>query len=146
MTTWLALLGCTADEETSYDQYNDADESVVISVGTAEFLPAVSVALHSSTGAVEVGLGSVDPGGGPVGTVHTVLVEVFDEYASSVSRASVRLDSGERGVDEYDLDADSAGEGIWVLELESVGESDESREDTLTFRLWSEVVEEDDGG
>ncbi len=142
----LLVVGCTADEEPTYDQYNDADESVTIEVGAEDLLPAVTVALHSSTGAVEVGSASVDPGGGPVGTEHTVLVEVFDEYASDVARASVRLDAGARGVDEYDLDADSAGEGIWVIELASVGEDGEVRTDTLTFRLWSEVVEDSDGG
>jgi len=115
-------------------------------VGASEELPAVSTPLTSSTGEVEIGAATVSPGGGPVGTVHDVLVEVFDEYASDIARASVRTDSGDRGEDEYDLDADSTGEGIWKIEIQSVGEEGEVREDALTFRLWKEVVEEDDGG
>ncbi len=115
-------------------------------MGAEEELPDVATALHSSTGEVEIGAATVSPGGGPIGTLHTVIVEVYDEYASDIARASLRTSSGERGDDEYDLDADSTGEGIWKIEIQSVGEGDEVREDTLTFRLWKEVVEEDDGG
>jgi hypothetical protein len=129
------LLGCDTAEEESYSQYNADDEQVTITIGGEE-LPAVSTLLHSTTGQLEIGTGSVDPGGGPVGTVHRVLVEIADEYASDVDRVTVRTSSGDRGDDEFELDNDSAGEGIWALEITSVGEDGESREDTLTFRLW----------
>jgi hypothetical protein len=111
---------------------------VTIEVGAAELADPVSVVLTSNTGAVELGTGSVDPGGGPVGTLHTITVQVGDEYASDIGRASVRLDSGDRGVDEFDMEADATGEGYWVVELTSVGSSDEVRTDSLTFRLWTE--------
>jgi len=141
-----ALLACEEDAEPTYEQYNADDESVAIEVGADEELADVATSLHSSTGEVEIGAATVGPGGGPIGTLHTVIVEVFDEYASDIARASVRTASGDRGEDEYDLDADSTGEGIWKIEIQSVGEEGEVREDTLTFRLWKEVVEEDDGG
>lgn len=104
----------------------------------------MSATLHSTTGEREVGTGSVDPGGGPIGTTHTVLVEVASDYVDLVGRVSVRTDSGGDKQDEYDLDADSTGEGIYKIEIVSVGESDTTRDDTLTFRLWSETT--DTGG
>lgn len=132
------VAGCTSDTEVSWTQYNASDNAVNIEVGAAEFTEPVSVVLTSNTGAVELGTGSVDPGGGPVGTLHTITVQVADEYASDIGRASVRLDSGDRGVDEFDLEADATGEGYWVVELTSVGNTDEVRTDSLTFRLWTE--------
>lgn len=133
-----ALSGCTSDTEVSWTQYNASDNAVTIEVGAPELADPVSVVLTSNTGAVELGTGSVDPGGGPVGTLHTITVQVADDYASDIGRASVRLDSGDRGVDEFDLEADATGEGYWVIELTSVGSADELRTDSLTFRLWTE--------
>ena len=91
----------------------------------------------SSTGQVEVGLARVDPGGGPIGTNHDFVVEVYDEYQDVVDRASVRLKSPGRGEDEYDLEQDSADEGVYLVTLESEGAEGEQREDLLTFRLWT---------
>lgn len=129
------LLGCNS-EETSWTQYNATDDAVHVQVGSADLLPAVTAPLHSNTGAVEIGTGSVDPGGGPIGTVHTVRVDISADYKDAVDRVSVRTSSGDRGEDEYDLAADSTGEGIWIYTLESVGDTGETREDTFTFRLW----------
>jgi hypothetical protein len=84
-----------------------------------------------------VGLARVDPGGGPIGTSHEIVIEVFDAYQDVVDRASVRTSSPGRGEDEYDLDQDSADEGVYLITLESEGDLDELREDTLTFRLWT---------
>lgn len=142
----LSLVACKDDKEATWTQYNATDESVEIHVGAADVEPAVSVTLHSNTGAVEIGTGSVDPGGGPIGTVHTVRVEVAEEYAADIDRASVRTNSGDRGEDEYDLTADSTGEGLWLFELESQGESGESRTDSFTFRLWTADDQGDTGG
>lgn len=140
----LSLLACNnKDEEVVYEQWNATDDTLDVAVGAALGDP-VSIDLHSSTGAVVVGTATVDPGSGPVGTEHTLTVIVADEYANIVDRASVRTASGDRGEDEYDLVADSAAEGYFVLELVSVGEEGEQRTDTLTFRLWD--IEGDDDG
>ena len=48
----------------------------------------------------------------------------------------MRTDSGDRGEDEYDLEADSADEGLFQIVLVSVGDEGESREDTFTIRVW----------
>ena len=92
------VLGCSS-VETSWTQYNAEDDAVTVQVGSADLLPAVSAALHSNTGAVEVGSGAVDPGGGPVGTIHTIRVEVLETYKDSVDRVSVRTSSPNRGED-----------------------------------------------
>jgi hypothetical protein len=135
-------VACETTEETSYDQYNAEDDTVTITIGGEELLAPVETVLHSSTGEIEVGVASVDPGGGPVGTKHAVIVEVYSDYANDIDRVSVRTDSGkDRGEDEFDLDADSASEGLWKIEIVSAGEDGESREDTLTFRLWQAAEE-----
>jgi hypothetical protein len=146
MLSLLLALACTEASETEWVAFNGAADSVVLEVGAPEELDPVSVALTSTTGAVEVGLGTVSPGGGPIGTVHTFTVQVYESYASSVGRVSVRTDSGDRGEDEYDLSRDSAGEGYWRFELESVGEADERRTDAVTFRLWETLDDTADGG
>lgn len=148
-TLLLALLGgnlfaCNKDEEVSYEQFNASDDTLDVEVGVAELLDAVSIDLHSTTGQVVIGTASVDPGGGPIGTEHTVSVEIADDYENKVDRCSVRTDSGDRGKDEFDMDPDSADEGFYSLSLVSVGESDEQRTDTLTIRVW-DIVEDEDG-
>ncbi len=138
---WLALVlvACDDTATTSWEQYNADGDSVTVAVGVAELSAAVSTTLHSSTGEVEIGTGSVDPGGGPVGTTHTVLVSVLDAYSPDVGRVSVRTSSTDYGEDEYDLAADSTGTGIFKLELVTHGDASKAREDTLTFRLWTAV-------
>lgn len=140
------LFGCTKDEDTTWTQYNAEDNTVSIDVGVAEVTDAETVTLTSNTGSVEIGQGTVDPAGGPIGTTHTITVEVYEDYASDIDRASVRLDSGDRGQDEYNLDEDATGEGYWVIQLESVGDEGETRTDTLTFRLWTEDAASGDSG
>lgn len=135
----LGLLGCEEETATSWEQYNADGDVVSVSVGSADVLEAVTTVLHSSSGELEIGTASVDPGGGPIGTEHTVLVTVTADYAADVGRVSVRTDSGDRGEDEFDLDADSTGTGIFKQSMISVGDEGESREDTLTFRLWTEA-------
>lgn len=140
----LGTAGCNNDNETTWTQYNASDNIVSIEVGAVDVMEAVTVTLTSNTGEVELGTGTVDPGGGPIGTEHKITVVVAEDYAPDIDRASVRLDAGERGEDEYDLDADATGEGYWVLSLVSVGDEGEARTDTLTFRLWT--ADEDTGG
>jgi hypothetical protein len=141
----LSLVACDEESETSWTQYNADGDQVEIEVGVPELQPEVSTILHSSTGQVEIGVASVDPGGGPVGSLHTVLVTVYADYSADVGRVSVRTDSGDREVDEFDLDVDSTGTGIFKAELRSVGAESETRTDTLTFRVWTESSEGDSG-
>jgi hypothetical protein len=111
----LALLfACVEDEEATYAQYNGDDESVSVEVG------------------VDTRYVVEDDG-----------TEVPSDYAGDVDRVTVRTASDGRGEDEYELDRDSAGEGYWVFELESQGEEDEVRTDTLTFFLYAEVDSEE---
>ncbi len=132
------LLGsaCNGSDEIEWIQFNAEDDTVTIQVGVDEVQDTVSTVLHSTSGQVEVGVASVDPGGGPIGTEHFVVVEVYDDYEDTVGRATVRTDSGDRGEDEYEMDPDSADEGIYTTTLISVGDDGEHRSDILTFRLW----------
>jgi hypothetical protein len=147
----LFLAACTQDDEVTYTQYNAEDNAVTIDVGAdtryvladdgvTEVPESVETPLTSNTGSVEIGVATVTPSAGPVGTTHTISVVVYDDYADDIDRVAVRTASGDRGEDEYDLDRDSTGEGYWVMELESEGEADEVRTDTLTFRLYQEVA------
>lgn len=140
---WLVLLlGCKKEAGPSYTQFNGTDDSLTIEVGVEDLLDPVQIELTSSTGEVVVGTTTVDPGGGPAGTEHAIVVIIDDLYEHIVDRVSVRLDSGDRGEDEFELQQDSADEGVWKLTLVSVADEGELRQDTLTVRCWDE--EEDD--
>jgi hypothetical protein len=141
-----AGIACKKDDEATYTQFNAEDETIEVDVGAAKKEPARTIVLHSSTGEVTVGSAEVDPGGGPIGTEHVIVVIVEDAYENVVDRVSVRTSSAERGEDEYDLDPDSADEGFYKMTLVSVGEPDEVRTDTFTIRLWDEDDDEDSGG
>ncbi|MCK6522909.1 hypothetical protein L6R49_15895 [Myxococcota bacterium] len=132
------------DESADYVQVNAADDTLTVDVGAAELLEARAVELRSNTGAVVIGTGEVSPGGGPIGTIHTVSVRIDEEYAELVDRATVRISSGDRGEDEYILTQDFADEGLYVYELKSVGAVGEEREDTFTLRLWDLTTDPED--
>ncbi len=133
-----ALVGmdCSEEDEPSWEQYNAEDDSVDIEVGLDEETEDVTTELHSNVVEQVIGSASVSPGGGPIGTTHFITVVVEDEWENHVGRVTVRTDSGERGEDEYELEADMSDEGAYGLEIVSVGEEGEQRTDTLTFRLW----------
>lgn len=133
------FLGCEEETDPTYELFNASDASVEIEVGAEALLPATSLTLMSNTESVEVGAATVDPGGGPIGTFHTVRVEVMDDYVSAVDKVQIQTSSPGRGEDTYSLTRDSTGQGIWVFELESVGAEGEARTDTFTFRLLTEV-------
>jgi hypothetical protein len=133
---WGAV-ACNKDEGIQYDQYNAGNDRLTIQVGIEDLLDPEEIPLMSSTGQVEVGLARVDPGGGPIGTNHEIVIEVYDAYQEVVDRASVRTQSNGRGEDEYDLEQDSADEGVYLVTLQTEGAADEIRDDTLTFRLWT---------
>ncbi len=65
-----SLFGCNNDDEVTYSQFNDSDDSLVVEVGVAEELDPVDTVLMNSTGQVEVGWAQVSPCGGPIGTEH----------------------------------------------------------------------------
>jgi hypothetical protein len=130
-------VACNQDEGIQYDQYNAGNDRLTIQVGIEDLLDPEEIPLMSSTGQVEVGLARVDPGGGPIGTNHEIVIEVYDAYQEVVDRASVRTQSRSRGEDEYDLEQDSADEGVYLVTLQTEGAADEIRDDTLTFRLWT---------
>ena len=149
----LALFACTEEEAPTYTQYNDDADSVIVDVGVetrmvtdddgSTVVETVSTPLTSSTGALEVGTATVSPSAGPIGTTHTLLVEVGADYSPDVDKVTVVTDSGDRGLDEYELEKDSAGDGVWFLEIESIGAEGEVREDTLTFVLYQEDATEE---
>jgi hypothetical protein len=141
------LLGydCQEEVEPTWVQFNGSDDTVVIEVGSDELLDPVSCDLTSSVTGLVVGSATVSPGGGPIGTEHSILVIVGDDWEHDVGRVSVRTDSGERGKDEYELEPDPADEGYYGLTIISVGEEGEQRSDSLTFRLWYDSEEESSG-
>ena len=134
------LAACAGEQEAEWQQWNASDDRITVDVGVDDVLDAAEVPLRSSTGEVDVGIARVDPAGGPIGTLHDIVIIVDDEYADVVDRASVRTDSGDRGQDEYDLERDSAEEGVYKLTIVSDGITGEVREDVFTFRLWDEVT------
>ncbi len=140
------LAGCKQDDELTYSQVNGTEDSLDIEVGIEELLDLAEVPLTSSTGQVDIGLAWVDPAGGPIGTEHEIVLEVYDDYEDLVDRASVRVDSGERGEDEFDLERDSADEGFYKIVLETNGSEGEIRTDSMTFRLWDSDEDSDDVG
>lgn len=135
------VLGCNQDDLT-YDQVNAADDVVEIEVG-AELLPAITFELRSSTGQVVIGEVTVDPGGGPADTEHEIYVDIDDDYVALVDHASVETSSDGRGSRDFDMDPDSAEEGLFKLVIVSVADEGEARTDSFTIQLW-EIIEDDD--
>jgi len=140
----LTLFACSEDVEVVYAQFNADTDVVTVQVGVEQTTEPVEIALHSTTGTVEIGTALIDPGGGPIGTEHVVIVEVSDDWENQVVRATVSADAGDRGEDEYTMEPDSADEGMYQLTLVSVGEEGEVRDDILTIRLWEEDLSEQD--
>ena len=132
---FLSLCGC---EETAEDpnQFNAQDESLEVIVGISDIQEDVSRTLYSTTGLVDIATASITPGGGPVGTIHQIQVQVFEEYMEEVQEVRIAIDSGERGAQEYTLVPDSAQPSLFVLELESMGGEEEERTDDFLFSLW----------
>lgn len=140
-----ALVGCSGGK-TTYDRFN-ADDFVTVQVtASADLGEPVSVDLVSTTGAVIIGTATVDPGSGPVGTDHTVTVDVLPDYAEDVAKVVIQTDAGARGVEDHDMIQDSAEHGRWWRVLTSMGETGEVRTDTLTFQLFSASADTDNGG
>lgn len=146
----LGLSACT-NNGSGWVDFNAPDQQFVVEVtaeGTAPG-PMISLDLESNVGGVPLGIATLDPGSGPVGTKHELHVDVFDDFQEQVGRASVEVDSeavsdldgdGEpdsRGVLEYELPRDSADSGVFELTLQSQGAVGEVREDLFTVHLWT---------
>jgi len=72
-----------------------------------------------------------------VGTEHLVVVSLEEDYAEDVRRVDLTVDSGDRGVSDFEFEQDSADRGKWVLSLTSYGVEGEERTDELTVTLFS---------
>jgi hypothetical protein len=145
----LVVLAACKGDEVDWIEFNAADETLVVEV-TAEPTVGepVTIDLMSNLGLTNVGTATIDPGSGPVGTLHVLSVEVFDAYEAIVGRVTVDVQSqavadldedGEkdsRGEGLYELERDSANPGGWALTLQSLGAEDETREDRFTIVLW----------
>ncbi len=139
----LCMVGCASDEEVTWVAFNGDADRVEVLVGAEASGEVASVALTSSTGAVEVGTGTADPSSVPVGGTVRLDVAVDSAWATTVGRVSVDVASGARGDRSFELVQDSAGAGMWTIALEAVGDVGETRTDTVTFRLWTK--DEGDG-
>lgn len=149
---FIGIAGCGGDEETEYQLFNCEDDFTLMYVGvpdvwTEEACDGVdSVQLRSSSCDIpanensnDVGEANITPCGAPIGTEHQIVVKVNSLYKDQVDRVSVRINSGDRGEDEYEMERDSANEGLYKLTLESVGSEGELRNDTIHFKLWEEI-------
>ena len=144
VAAWLiGLPSCLEKDATFWAPYNGEDDRVLVFV-RSDVQGAVDTDLRSSTGSVTVGTATVDPGAGPVGTEHFVTVEVDEAFVEDVGRVTLEIE-GDRGATEHELMQDSALAGTWVVQVTSVGEEQESREDSFRFVLWQESEKDDPG-
>ena len=139
----LAGADCIGNSDTGWTRFNGADQALTIPVGPDAPTEPASLTLTSTTGTVDVGTFTVTPGGGPVGTEHGVVVEVFDDYEETVGRVTL-VTTGDRGTQKHFLVRDSADIGLWQLDVTSLGDEGETREDTFTLNLWRAATEDEE--
>jgi hypothetical protein len=131
-----ALVACSDDDTIGLVRFNNAADAVAIGVTAGpELGDPVERVLASNTGATQVGLATVTPGSGPIGTEHRVFVEVANDFQDLVIRARL-VATGDRGEQRYRLLRDSADPALWLLDVVSYGDPGEERQDTFTFELW----------
>ncbi len=137
MSVVLAACAGDAATQTVWERFNDSADEVSVSVTLGDSAgPAVAADLHSTSGSRVVGQVLVDPGSGPVGTVHTVRVVIDDAYADRVGRVEIDADSGTRGTWTIPLDQDSAEAGLWTRPIASFGTDGEERDDVFVVKLY----------
>ena len=105
-------------------------------MGIPSLEPDQTRKLSSTTGLVEVADAIISPGGGPSGTIHQIQVRVLEEYMDKIQEVRININAGERGFSQYTLINDSAQSNLYVLDLESIAQEGEQREDIFTFSLW----------
>ena len=130
-------LGCGEESDSDLDQFNATTDAFNVSIAPDADLTPQEIELRSSTGQVIVGTALITPGGGPVGTEHQIVVEVADTWQGQVEEVIVSVDSGDRGIEEFTLKRDSADPGYHQIDIISVGEEGEVREDTFTVKLFA---------
>ena len=136
----ICLLGlaCGDEEDSNYTQFNALDDAISVEVGTTELGTEQIIELHSSTGQVVIGSATLSPGSGPVGTEHQLVVIVDNTWEAQVGQVRLEVDSGERGLEDFILNRDSADPGYHIIDIVSVGEENETRTDTFTIQLMSD--------
>ena len=137
-------LGCGEETEQEYSQFNATTDTLTIRISPDADDSPTEIELRSSTGQVVVGTAVLTPGGGPVGTEHQLVVEVADTWQGQVEEVVISLDSGARGVEEFTLRRDSADPGYHQIDIISVGDDDEIREDILTIQLFANDTQPND--
>ena len=149
---FISIAGCGDDGGAVYNLFNCEDDFTLIYVGIPEVwtgescdgvehidLKSSSCDLPEDPNGNPVGTADITPCGGPIGTEHQIVVRVNTLYKDKVDRVSVRLNSGDRGEDEYDMQPDSADEGLYKITLVSVGSEGELRNDTIHIKLWEQI-------
>ena len=134
-------LGCGEESDSDLDQFNATTDAFSVSIAPDADLTPQEIELRSSTGQVIVGTAVITPGGGPVGTEHQLVIEVADTWQGQVEKVVVAVDSGDRGVEEFTLKRDSADSGYHQIDIISVGEDEEVREDTFTVKLFANDIQ-----
>ena len=144
IVVWLFSIGSCLEKDAVYwAPYNQDSDQIAVDVG-AEQADARSTELLSTTGSTVVGEGLVSPGAGPVGTEHTIQVLMVEEFQDDVGRVTIEIE-GSRGVSTHELIQDSAQPELWLVDVTSVGEAQETRQDEIRFTLWQEAEKGDAG-
>ena len=143
VTCFMVAVACTDDSEPAYEQFNAQGEVLEVQVGEPEVGEMALIELHSSTGAIRIGDASIDPDAGPSGSVHDLEVRILEDYVHQVDRVSVEIDAGDRGSQSYDLQADSADEALYRLEIQSFAQDSEQRTDVLEIQVWDLAGDQD---
>jgi len=74
-----------------------------------------------------------------------LVVEVADTWQGQVEEVVISIDSGDRGIEEFTLKRDSADPGYHQIDIVSVGDEGEVREDLITLQLFANDTEPSSG-
>src|SRR5688572_27344966 len=91
----LVVLAACKDDDVDWIEFNKTGQTIVVEVlpeGSPEGEP-ITLELKSNLDLTVVGDATVDPGSGPVGTLHQVAVILDDEYEALVGRVTVDVQS-----------------------------------------------------
>lgn len=132
---------CSRGDDLAWQQFNGDRDDVTVDVTAETALGERVVAeLMSTTGETVIGTVTIDPGSGPVGTEHRVVVDIGRSWEDRVGRVEIEAITEDRGTRLIPMVQDSASAGVWVLDIRSYGVNGESRTDTFRVLLY-ELVE-----